>query len=211
MSDASFSTVFSQALRGEPCSVEGLQPAPTTLPVGKWIHPADAADHSLLALCMGATLDIGCGPGRMTAALADLGQVVLGIDVVGEAVGLTRERGGSALRRDVFDHLPGEGRWRSALLADGNVGIGGNPHALLERVRQLIDPRGRIVVELAAPGVPASTGWARLVVGEERSRPFRWSVVGVDAIEELTASVGLAVASVQQHGQRWSAVLVEPS
>ncbi|MEJ7832562.1 MAG: class I SAM-dependent methyltransferase [Nocardioides sp.] len=211
MSDASFSTVFSQALRGEPCHVEGLEPEPTALPVEAWTRPADDDDHTLLALCVGATLDIGCGPGRMTAALADLGQVVLGIDVVGEAVGLTRERGGSALRRDVFDHLPGEGRWRSALLADGNVGIGGDPHALLKRIRQLIDPRGRVVVELARPGLPASTGWARLVVGEERSRPFRWSVVGVDAIDELASSVGLAVTSVQQHGERWSAVLEEQS
>ena len=39
--------------------------------------------------------------------------------------------GGPALRRSVFDPLPGEGRWGTALLLDGNIGIGGDPRALL--------------------------------------------------------------------------------
>ena len=64
------------------------------------------------------------------------------------------DRGGAALRRDVFDTLPGEGRWETALLADGNVGIGGDPVALLRRLREVLDPRGRVVAEVAAPGTP---------------------------------------------------------
>ncbi len=52
----------------------------------------------------------------------------------------------------MFAPLPGEGRWGTALLADGNIGIGGDPVALLRRLREVLDPRGRIVVELAAPG-----------------------------------------------------------
>lgn len=81
----------------------------------------------MLAHCVGTTLDIGCGPGRMSQALAARGACVLGIDVVPEAVTLTRARGASALVCDVFAPVLGEGRWDTALLADGNIGIGGGP------------------------------------------------------------------------------------
>ncbi len=208
---ASFTTVFSHALRGEPCHVVGLGPEPQHLPMADWTREADALDQAMIAHCVGSTLDIGCGPGRLSAALAEAGHVVLGIDVVHEAVGQTRQRGVAALRRDVFDRLPGEGRWRSALLADGNVGIGGDPEALLKRVRQLLDPAGRVVVEVAPPGIPFTTHWAALESAGTRSRPFRWSVVGVDDIGEIAAAVGFGVASTNRHGQdRWSVVLDEP-
>ena len=65
---------------------------------------------------------------------------------------MTRERGVPALRRDVFDRVPGEGRWHTVLLADGNIGIGGDPVRLLQRVRTLLATGGRVVVELGAPG-----------------------------------------------------------
>ena len=38
-------------------------------------------------------------------------------------------RGATVLQRDIFGPLPGEGRWGTALLFDGNVGIGGDPAA----------------------------------------------------------------------------------
>jgi len=209
LSDNSFSNVFAHALKGKPCAVVGLDDEPQTLPVGDWTREADSDDRALLALCEGPTLDIGCGPGRLTAALADAGQVSLGIDVVHEAVGQTRQRGASALRRDVFESLPGEGRWHTALLADGNVGIGGDPIALLQRVRELLDPRGRIVVEVAAPGTELKSVWAALECDGTVSRPFRWSVVGVDHIAELADEVGLQVRSTHQIGARYCAVLEE--
>jgi SAM-dependent methyltransferase len=206
ITDASFSAVFSRALRGEPCAVVGLG-APRPLPVSEWRRDADDGDALLLAHCVGPTLDIGCGPGRLTAALAALGHVALGIDVVAEAVGQARGRGGAALRRDVFDHVPGEGRWSTALLADGNVGIGGDPPALLHRVRQLLDPRGRLVVDLAPPGVEDASGWAALECAGVRSRPFRWSVVGVDGVGALAARVGLTAVAVHTVAGRWCGVL----
>lgn len=209
--DASFSFVFSKALQGHPCSVVGLGDEPQPLPMADWTREADDADHDLLSHCEGPTLDIGCGPGRLSARLAELGHVVLGIDVVQEAVRQTRDRGVSAIVRDVFESLPGEGRWRSALLADGNVGIGGDPVALLSRVRQLIDPRGRVVVELAPPGTGHTTAWAELHCGESRSRPFRWAVVGADAIGPIAEQAGLSLTGSHTFGGRWCAVLEEPS
>ena len=140
------------------CSVIGLTEDPEELPIHTWRKEADAADLALLAFCEGSTLDIGCGPGRLTAALAALGHQALGIDVVREAVGQARERGAPALCRDVFERLPREGRWQTVLLADENLGIGGDPEALLARARELLEPGGRAVVEVAAPGVRREHG-----------------------------------------------------
>ncbi len=178
------------------------------LRLGHWDRPVDHHDRVVLSRCLGPTLDVGCGPGRLVAALAEDGRITLGIDVLRGAVGQTRERGASALCRDVFDAVPGEGRWETVLLADGNIGIGGDPVALLRRLRELLDPRGRVVVELAPPGTPHVDDWATLE-SVDGTAVIRWSVVGIDAIEALAARVGLGVAERLETGERWWAVLEE--
>jgi len=177
------------------------------LSLDDWGHPADEVDLQMLALCDGPTLDVGCGPGRLTEALGLRGHVVLGIDVTPEAIGQAVRRGGAAIHRDVFAPLPGEGRWTTALLADGNVGIGGDPARLLGRLRQVLDPRGRVVVELAAPGTVTTTGWAELTEGGRVAQRFPWSVLGVDDIEPLADGSGLRVEATHRFAHRWCAVL----
>ncbi len=207
--EMSFTHVFDSALRGAPTTVVWLGQEPAVLPVDVWSRPADHLDLQLVDLCEGPTIDIGCGPGRLTEALAAAGHPALGIDVVDAAVELTRGRGAAAVRRDVFDEVPGEGRWQSALLADGNIGIGGDPVALLGRVRAVLDPRGRVVAEVAGPGVRSVQGWAVLEGSAHRSRPFRWAVVGIDDLPVIAAEAGLAVAGVHSFGDRWAVVLTE--
>ncbi|WP_122817858.1 class I SAM-dependent methyltransferase [Nocardioides pantholopis] len=205
--EESFTSVFAQALRGEPCRVHGLAAEPERLPVTVWSQEAGPVDREMLSHCVGPTLDVGCGPGRMAAQLLGAGHVVLGIDVVPEAVWQTRGRGVVALHRDVFDPVPGEGRWQTALLADGNVGIGGDPVALLSRVRELLGPRGRVVAELAGPGVPMSSRTVRLECAGAHSRPFSWAVVGTDDAAPVAAAAGLAVRGTHGRAGRWWAVL----
>lgn len=202
-----YADVFASALRGEACEVVGLSAEPHALPVHEWTRSVDAGDLALLAHCRGETLDIGCGPGRMTRALAERGHTVLGIDIVPEAVRMTRGHGGLAIVRDVFDSVPGEGRWHTALLADGNIGIGGDPRALLARARSLLAPGGRVVVDLAAPGAGVRTRTVRLQTAALRCRPFRWSVVGADAVGALAIAAGLAVDRVHDRAGRWFGVL----
>jgi len=199
--------VYAAALRGEPCLAHGLGSVPHILPLACWSNPADGTDRALLAHCTGATLDIGCGPGRMTQHLAQRGLRVLGIDVVDEAVRQARARGVGALVRDVFGPLPGEGRWDTALLADGNIGIGGDPRRLLRRVAELLSPRGRVVLDIAAPGSGLRTVNVTLECGGRRSGPFPWAVVGPEAPATLAAQLGFWVTLTDRVGSRWFAVL----
>lgn len=176
---------------------------PQQLSVTRWHGAPDSGDELMLGRCQGATLDVGCGPGRLTGALAARGVIVLGIDISARAVALTVRRGGVALRRDVFDPLPGQGRWDHTLLADGNIGIGGDPHRLLRRVRQLLGRAGRVIIEVEPPGTGVRSGIARIGSGPR----FPWSRVGVDAVAALGAAVGFRLSWLANAEQRWFAEL----
>lgn len=211
VAEASFRSVFARALRGHPCAVVRVDDEPTHLPVGEWLAEASGSDRALLEHCEGPTIDVGCGPGRMTALLGELGHVALGVDVVPDAVRLARDRGAPAITRDVFDLLPGEGEWGTVLLADTNIGIGGDPAALLRRVRELLTPGGLVVVELAEPGAGLHSWWAVLECDSARSKPFRWSTVGTEVVPYLASDADLWVAEgAHSHGSRWCAVLQRP-
>ena len=78
--------------------------------VDGWLNESPG-DKSILDRCEGPTLDIGSGPGRLTVALSERGIPALGIDITPYAVGLARSSGALVLLRDVFDRVPGTGRW----------------------------------------------------------------------------------------------------
>ncbi|MFJ4626937.1 methyltransferase domain-containing protein [Streptomyces sp. NPDC088847] len=152
------------------------------LEVERWCAEADAADLEVLGRCEGAVLDVGCGPGRLVAALAARGRRALGVDVSEAAVAHTVRLGGQALRRSVFQPLPGEGRWDTALLIDGNVGIGGNPHALLRRVSQLLAADGLLIAETAPVDVDERV---QVHVADGRGASgsaFPWARLGTPAL-----------------------------
>ena len=99
------------------------------------------------------------------------------------------------------------GRWRSALLLDGNIGIGGRPTLLLRRVASLLAVGGDVLVELRPPGRGIVIEELRLEHGRARSAWFRWATVAVDAIDEPAAAADLAVAGSWCDGGRWFARL----
>jgi SAM-dependent methyltransferase len=207
MTTLPLTSVYTHALQGHPCTVWEGDLAPQPLPTHTWLALAGEADLAVLAHCHGSTIDIGCGPGRMTEALALAGHAVLGIDVVPEAVRQTRTRGVPALRRSVFEPVPGEGRWETALLADGNIGIGGDPVALLNRVAELIVPTGRVVVDVAPHGTGVRTRHVRLETVHGRNRTFPWTTVGADAIAAVAGAAGFGRTAAFRSGGRRFAVL----
>jgi SAM-dependent methyltransferase len=167
----------------------------STMDVARWNAGADDADLTLLGSVTGPVLDIGCGPGRMVRAAAGLGLEVLGVDVSPTAVAIAREAGLPVLERSVFDALPGEGRWQTALLVDGNVGIGGDVPALLARCRSLLSATGEIVVELHPDDARDKTYTGRLVDARgAESELFPWAEIGLRPITALAARLGFTLA-----------------
>lgn len=200
--------LFTDALRGHACEVLGLAPDPIALPMRTWAGAVSPSDRAVLAHCRGATLDIGCGPGRMSAHLAGSGHQVIGIDVLAEAVAQTRDRGVAARRADVFGAVPRAGLWDTALLADGNIGIGGDPVRLLRRVRSLVTGvDGRIVADLAPYGTGLRQHEIRLRRGTRVSAALPWAVVGADAVGAAADEAGLVVLERHEYAGRWCAVL----
>jgi SAM-dependent methyltransferase len=161
--------------------------------VGCWKRDADPVDLRLLDRCVGPTLDLGCGPGRLAAALAERALPALGVDVSGRAVTMARRRGASAIVRDLFAPLPGEGRWEYALLVDGNIGIGGEPRRLLRRIRDLLAPGGSLLAEVSALDVDRRGRARILAAGGGVSSPFGWADLGAPALIRLAASGGWVV------------------
>lgn len=191
------------AAPGKPWLLRHLDGSARPLPLRSWCGGLIAGDLSIVDRCRAATVDIGCGPGRITEALTGLGVPTLGIDITAEAVRQCRARGSAALRRDVFRRLPGEGRWSHAILADGNIGIGGDPAALLKRVASLLAVRGALICEADPPGSPVRRTALRLELAAVRSAWFPWSSLGIDAVARLGAAAGLHATAQWTAGGRW--------
>ena len=118
----------------------------------------------------GPVLDVGCGPGRFVIGLAQRGTVALGVDPAPAAVALCRSRGAPVLQKSVFDPLPGQGRWRTVLLADGNIGIGGDPAAAAAPLRRTAGRRRHRASSRSKPPTGAAGGWRPYRARLERGR-----------------------------------------
>lgn len=179
--------------------------------VARWSRDADAADLSTI-LDASSVLDIGCGPARMVRAAVDRGLGALGVDVSVTAVAMAVDAGLPVVAGSVFDALPGEGTWDVALLLDGNVGIGGDPTALVARASSVVAPTGSVVVETAAdPAVDVA--YDAQVVDEQgrASATFPWAEVGREALGRHAAAAGLRVSQTWSVGRRTFCRLVRAS
>jgi SAM-dependent methyltransferase len=199
--------LYEQALAGVAApEVERADGTARPLQARQWLAAAPG-DESLLRRCAGPTLDVGAGPGRLTVALAERGVPALAIDITPYAVALARSLGALALQRDVFGTVPGTGRWATVLLADGNIGIGGDPVALLRRARELLAPGGSVVTEVSPPGSGSEPERVRLRTAAGPGPWFPWAWVGADQIGALAAAAGLLVRQSWAEAGRWFAVL----
>lgn len=130
----------------------------------------------------------------------------LGIDIAPAAVLLARARGAPAFLGSVFGPLPLSGLWSTAVLLDGNLGIGGDPVALLTRTRELLAPGGHVLCDVEPPGTPSRSLSVGLAGMQEDWQP--WAQVSADDLPELAGRAGLDVADLWAVEGRWFADLV---
>jgi SAM-dependent methyltransferase len=208
--------LYDRALGGERCWIRNEDGEVRPLPAHRWLgarcrpdRPDETSaavdevfDEAVTQLCAGPTIELGCGPGRLVARLVQRGIPALGIDRSAMAIRLAGRGGAPALLGDVFEPLPGTGRWQTVLLVDGNVGLGGDPRRILGRAAELLARGGRCVAEFDAEAIGIRDRWVRLETGEEVGPWFRWASVGVDSAATLAAHVGLTLTSVRLIGGR---------
>ncbi|UFU06313.1 class I SAM-dependent methyltransferase [Ruania halotolerans] len=182
--------------------------APRQMDVPQFLRAADAVEAELVRSLTGPLLDVGCGPGRMVAAASRAGLRALGVDISPTAIAIARQRGLPVLLRSVDDPLPGEGRWGSILLLDGNIGIGGDPAALLRRCAALAAREGVVVVE-AHPDDDHDTTFDAVLADPDggRSHRFRWAESGRDALARHARAAGLRTRRQWRRGERSFVVL----
>lgn len=171
-----------------------------------WLGPLTDVDRRVLRHAVGPVLDVGCGPGRHTLELATRGLPALGIDITPSLIERARALGAPVLHRDVFGRVPGEGRWGTVMLLDGNLGLGGDPARLLTRAAGLVRPDGRVIVELVPVAPPADA--VRVDLGDGRTGPwFTWAPIDGPQLAPLASRSGLTTTRSWRDGGREFAIL----
>ena len=206
--------IYRSAAAGSSCWARNHLGHRRELPMVRWLGgpqttPQDRlADEYILGHCTPRpTLDLGCGPGRFTSSLQQRGLPALGVDSSAVAVEMTRGRGGTAIRVDLFAPLPAEGSWEQILLTDGNIGIGGNPVRTLRRAADLLAHGGIVVVEIDPPATVSCHEWLRWETETYLGHWFPWSRVGIGSLGDIARTAGLLVIHVIHIYSRMIAVL----
>jgi glycosyltransferase A (GT-A) superfamily protein (DUF2064 family)/SAM-dependent methyltransferase len=195
--------VFDELYAGASVRCDTLDEPVFQVEAARWFRRADDVDRTVLLRCRGPVLDLGCGPGRMVQALNESGVPALGVDMSVMAVREARSRGALAIRARLAERLPAEGRWETVLLMDGNIGIGGDVGALLDRCRALLSPSGRIIVEVDPRPDWHRTGRLRLAAGGSgRTAELGWARTGAAAVRHLAEPLDLQVADEWVAGNR---------
>lgn len=199
--------LYALGLAGAPLTLRYRDGRRASARLDRWLGATDAPDASVLDRAVGPVLDVGCGPGRHLVDCRRRGLPALGVDISADAVAAVRRQGAEAVRTSIFGPVPEPGTWGTALLLDGNIGIGGLPVPLLARVGNLLRPGGRALVELDPPGGPSGPAMVRLEADGARSGWFAWAHVAADDIRSVGAGAGLRVDTTWDLQGRWFACL----
>jgi SAM-dependent methyltransferase len=204
-------TVYEDALLGAPEGAGALHAvgedgSRRRLPLGRWLGTPDAVEETVLGRAVGPVLDIGCGVGRHVVALRHRGVRAVGVEISPVATTIARERGAEVIQASAFEQ-PTTSEWKTVLLLDGNIGIGGDAIRLLRRSAALLVPGGAVLVELEPPASAPRAQRVRLEGARVTSSWVPWHFVGYEEIDRLAVSAGFEVVERWQAGDRWFAQL----
>ncbi len=204
-------SVYEDALLGAPQGAGALHAVADDgsrrrLPLGRWLGTPDAAEETVLERAVGPVLDLGCGVGRHVVALGARGVRAVGVEISSVAVAIARERGAEVIEASAFEH-PTTSEWRTILLLDGNIGIGGDAGRLLRRSAALLAPGGAVLVELEAPASAPRAQRVRLEGDRAASSWIPWHFVDYEEIDRLAAGAGFETVDRWRAGERWFAEL----
>lgn len=204
-------SVYEDALLGPPegggaLHAVGEDGSRRRLPIGRWLGTPDATEETVLGRALGPVLDIGCGVGRHVVALRRRGVRAVGVEISSVATAIARDRGAEVIHASAFDE-PTASEWKTILLLDGNIGIGGDATRLLRRAAALLLPGGAVLVELEADADAPRAQRVRLEGARVTSHWMPWHFVGYGEIEPLATSAGFEVVERWQAGDRWFAQL----
>lgn len=208
------STLFAEQAGAEVHSPAVLHTAgghPLLVDTVRWHALPPEEERAVLQRSVGTVLDVGCGPGRHVLALQAAGRTALGIDISPAAVATARRRGARVTQVSVFGLVPHLGSWDTALLLDGNIGIGGNPHLLLGRLALVLRPGGHVLVELDSSQRRGSRNRVRVEHAGRRTPWFAWATVVVSEVGELAQASGYHLTELWQANGRWFADLRAPT
>jgi SAM-dependent methyltransferase len=196
-------SVYEDALLGAPegggaLHAVGEDGSRRHLPIGRWLGTPDATEESVLERAVGPVLDIGCGVGRHVVALRRRGVRAVGVEISSVATAIARERGAEVIHGSAFEQ-PTASEWRTILLLDGNIGIGGDATSLLCRAAALLLPGGAVLVELEADAGAPRAQRVRLEGAQATSHWVPWHFVGYGEIDQIATPVGFGVV------ERWTA------
>ena len=178
-----------------------------TLPIACWLGAPTMADESCCGMRSGRSSMLAAGPAVTCSRLRDAACPPSASTSRRRRCESRRARGAAAIEGSIFERVRGAGTWGSALLLDGNVGIGGDPVALLRRIGALLAPGGRILVELARPGAASGRRRMRLELAAAASPWFDWATVSAADVAVLAGASGLDVRERWSVRGRWFAVL----
>jgi SAM-dependent methyltransferase len=204
-------TVYEDALLGTPEGAGALHAvgedgSRRRLPLGRWLGTPDATEETVLGRAVGPVLDIGCGVGRHVVALRRRGVRAVGVEISPVATAIARERGAEVIQASAFEH-PTTSEWRTILLLDGNIGIGGDATRLLLRAAALLLPGGAVLVELEPPASAPRAQRVRLEGVRATSHWVPWHFVGYEEIAPLAGAAGFEVVDRWRAEDRWFAQL----
>ncbi len=153
-------------------------------------------------------LDIGCGEGWLTRALADRGVKSIGVDVVPDLIEKARSLGGGEFRVASYEEI-GSGLLQikvDAAIANFSL-IGGDAvDGLIARVPELLNRNGSLIVQTPHPVIaggdePYTDGWREgswAGCGSGFVKPAPWYFRTVETWVRLMHRNGLQVAELRE-------------